>query len=107
MKLRDIIAIKDKKGGLLMEMNYEKEVRMGLTPVLNPLIANLEDDCILTPEDMAEYMGLSVRQVRRYCQQGKIKSLCYGRKYVVYGNDFKEFLQKSIVRPESVRGILH
>ncbi|MBP2241730.1 excisionase family DNA binding protein [Cytobacillus eiseniae] len=80
-----------------------KEDRFGLTPKLPKTLEEIEDGCILTPEDLANYMGLSVRQVRRYCEQGKIRSLCFGRKYVVYGSDFKEFLRKSLIRPSSIR----
>ncbi|MGG3269852.1 helix-turn-helix domain-containing protein [Priestia aryabhattai] len=89
-----------------MSINYEKEKRMGLTPKLNPIMKNIPDDVILSPEELANFIGISVRQVRRYCEQGKIRSYCFGRKYIVYGNDFKEFMAKSQVRPATIREIL-
>jgi excisionase family DNA binding protein len=88
-----------------MSINYEKEKRMGLTPKLSPFMETIPDDCILTPEELSVYMGLSVRQVRRYCEQGKIPTYCFGRKYIVYGMDFKDFMRKSQVRRSSIREI--
>ena len=46
-----------------MEINYEKEKRMGLTPKLNLIMESMPDDCVLSPEEIADYMGMSVRQV--------------------------------------------
>ncbi|MFS0667194.1 helix-turn-helix domain-containing protein [Peribacillus frigoritolerans] len=90
-----------------MELNYEKEKRIGLTPQLNHLIKTIPDANILSPEEIAGYIGMSVRQVRRYCEQGIIKSYCFGRKYIVYGNDFKEFMSNSQVRSASAREVLY
>jgi excisionase family DNA binding protein len=86
--------------------NYELEKQLGLTPELPKSLQNIADDAILTPEDLANYMGLSIRQARRYCEQGKIRALCFGRKYVIYGSDFKAFLRDNIIRPESVKRML-
>lgn len=84
----------------------DMEKKLGLTPKLNTPFNEIPDDAILTPEDISNYIGISVRQVRRYCESGKITSSCFGRKYIVFGSDFKDFLVNTRVRTKSVRELL-
>jgi excisionase family DNA binding protein len=76
------------------ELEYIKQKRLGLIPELNDIIKRIPDDMILSPQDIAQYLTVTERQVRRYCANGELKSICSGRKYAIYGVDFKEFAQR-------------
>ena len=85
--------------------NYIEE-QFGYETELAPPIKAIPDDGVLTPNDVADLIGLSVRQVRRYCESGKIRSYCFGNKYVIYGSDFKEFMTENQVKPSSIREMI-
>jgi excisionase family DNA binding protein len=90
-----------------MQGNYSVQKRIGYESHLAPVIEQVDDETVLTPEDVADHLGLSVRQVRRYCESGKMPSYCFGRKYVIYGSDFKEFMKRSKVTPYQNKETLH
>lgn len=80
------------------------ENRFGLSPDLNnSYIAAITDDALLTPADISDITGLSTRQIRRYCESGQLHTYCFGRKYVIYGIDFKNFMKDSIVRGRAIK----
>lgn len=63
-------------------------------------IFDVPDDVILRVEDIAEMTAMHPESVRRWCRQGKLTSYCFGNKYIVTGEDFKEFMRKSKVKPQ-------
>lgn len=89
-----------------MQLNYENEKRFGFKPELNDNISSIPDDSVLTPDDIGQLIGISPRTARRYCEQGRIPSYCFNRKYIVYGNDFKNFMKKCFVRPGVAKDLI-
>ncbi|MBY3618618.1 helix-turn-helix domain-containing protein [Paenibacillus sp. VTT E-133291] len=84
------------------------EKRFGLSPNLNnSYIAAIPDDALLTPTDISNVTGLSTRQIRRYCESGQLRTYCFGRKYVIYGVDFKNFMKDSIVRGRTLKELIN
>lgn len=62
-------------------------------------IFNIPDEEILHPEEIAVLVGMHVESVRRWCRQGKLPSYCFGNKYIIVGEDFKIFMERSKVTP--------
>jgi excisionase family DNA binding protein len=46
----------------------------------------------LSPEDVAERLGLNVRTIRRYIREGRLKATRIGKQYRVAANDFQAFV---------------
>jgi excisionase family DNA binding protein len=90
-----------------MQKTNQLEEQFGYKPELATPLKEITDDMVMTPNDIADLIGLSVRQIRRYCENGKIKSYCFGSKYVIYGSDFKEFMKQNQVRPRSVKELIN
>lgn len=62
-------------------------------------IFEVEDEAILHPEDISQLVNMHVESVRRWCRQGKLPSYSFGNKYVIVGEDFKNFMKRSKIRP--------
>lgn len=45
----------------------------------------------LSPEDIARELGLSVRTIRRYIREGRIRATKIGKQYRVTTDDFRDF----------------
>jgi excisionase family DNA binding protein len=86
-----------------MKSKHHIEDHFGYEAELAPPLKAIPDDSVMTPNDVSDMIGLSVRQVRRYCESGKIRSYCFGSKYVIYGSDFKEFMKQYQVRPKTLK----
>ncbi|RDI44060.1 helix-turn-helix domain-containing protein [Falsibacillus pallidus] len=89
-----------------MPFDYLLEKELGLAPKLEPKFANIDDDEMLTPNEVAVLIGLSSISVRRMCREGKIDSYQYNRKYAISGRSLKEFVFRSVKRTKSVREAL-
>lgn len=53
------------------------------------------DDAVLTPEEIANRLGVHIETVRRWCRAGKLDSYNFGGKYVIVGSEFKAFMERS------------
>uniref|UniRef100_UPI00403F5BCB helix-turn-helix domain-containing protein n=1 Tax=Paenibacillus sp. FSL E2-0201 TaxID=2954726 RepID=UPI00403F5BCB len=73
----------------------------------NSFIRSIPDDALLTPADISNITGLSTRQIRRYCEKGQLRSYCFGRKYVIYGVDFKSYMKESLVCHRTFKELLN
>lgn len=62
------------------------------------LIFDVPDEMILHPEDISKLVGMHVESVRRWCREGKLESYCFGNKYIIVGEKFKEFMVRSKVK---------
>ncbi|MGE8205859.1 helix-turn-helix domain-containing protein [Heyndrickxia sp. NPDC080065] len=62
-------------------------------------IFDLPDETILHPEEISELINMHVESVRRWCRNGKLPSYSFGGKYIIVGEDFKEFMMKAKVEP--------
>jgi excisionase family DNA binding protein len=82
-------------------VDYKKEKELGLTPKLDEKF-NLPDDWVLTPEQIADLVGMSPITVRTWCREGKIEAYQFNRKYIITGKAFKKFMIKSHNRSKSV-----
>lgn len=68
-------------------------------------IFDVPDDLILRIEDIAELTQMHLESVRRWCRTGKLPSYCFGKKYLIVGKDFKNFMIQSKVKPRWQREI--
>jgi excisionase family DNA binding protein len=59
----------------------------------------VDDDIILHVETIAEMVGMTQETVRSWCRSGKLPSYQFGKKYIVTGSDFKEFMKLHRVKP--------
>ena len=87
------------------DYNFDVEKELGLQPSIEHFEV-ISDDWVLTPQDVANLIGISAISVRRWCREGRIPSYQFQRKYVITGKDFKGFLKGSKVRSKSVKRIL-
>ncbi|WP_047986080.1 helix-turn-helix domain-containing protein [Ornithinibacillus californiensis] len=62
-------------------------------------IFKITDEEILQPEDIANLINMHVESVRRWCRQGKLPSYNFGNKYIIVGEDFKNFMKRAKVIP--------
>lgn len=85
--------------------NFDVEKELGLQPSIEQFEV-IPDDWVLTPQDVANLIGISAISVRRWCREGRIPSYQFQRKYVITGKDFKDFLKGSKVRSKSIQRIL-
>jgi excisionase family DNA binding protein len=74
------------------------EKELGLTPDLHPIFKRIEDEEPLSPERIADMIGVSKETVRRWCRTGVLPNYNFGGKYVIIGSDFKAFMLKSKTR---------
>jgi excisionase family DNA binding protein len=61
-------------------------------------IFNVPDDLIMNPEDISIMVNMHVESVRRWCRNGKLPSYCFGKKYIILGEDFKKFMAEAKVK---------
>jgi hypothetical protein len=85
--------------------HYNLERELNLRPTIEPIFDNIPDDWVLTPNDIADLIGMSVVSVRRWCRQGKIMAYQFERKYVITGEHFKSFMRQSRIRSKVVRDV--
>lgn len=69
-------------------------------------IFNVPDEAILQAEEIAELLGFHVESVRRWCRQGKLHSYSFGNKYIIVGEDFKEFIKQAKTKPKWEKELL-
>ncbi|OIK15389.1 hypothetical protein BIV60_09555 [Bacillus sp. MUM 116] len=62
-------------------------------------------DAILHVETIAEMVGMTQETVRAWCRSGKLPSYQFGKKYVVTGEDFMEFMKLSRVKPHWIQNV--
>lgn len=67
---------------------------MNRTVKLHDVFSVLDEE-ILHLEDIAQMTNMHIESVRRWCRRGKLPSYNFGKKYIVVGSDFKEFMRKS------------
>lgn len=97
-----------RKGEIILTKKIDFENRFGISPEINnSFIRSIPDDQLLTPADVSNITGLSARQIRRYCENGQLRSYCFGRKYVIYGVDFKSYMKESLMRHRTFRKLLN
>lgn len=73
---------------------YNMLIELGMNDELNEEFEAIPDKTTLSPSNIAKMLNVSLETVRRWCRQGKIRSYSWGGKYVIRGNDFKEFLRR-------------
>jgi len=59
----------------------------------------VDPDVILHVETIADMVGMTQETVRSWCRSGKLPSYQFGKKYIVTGDDFMEFMKTSRVKP--------
>lgn len=69
---------------------------------LSPIF-DVPNDVVLHIEDIADLVGMHPESVRRWCREGKMASYCFGNKYIIIGQDFKNFMKASRVKPKWTR----
>ena len=80
-------------GGILI--NYELNKELGFETNLHPMFEQIEDDRVMSPEEISDLLGLSKETVRRWCRTGKLQNYNFGGKYIIVGSDFKDLLRKT------------
>jgi excisionase family DNA binding protein len=65
----------------------------------------VSDDVVLHVETIAEMVGMTQETVRSWCRSGKLPSYQFGKKYIITGEDFKEFMRMSRVKPQWIQGV--
>ncbi|QQE80609.1 helix-turn-helix domain-containing protein [Alicyclobacillus sp. SO9] len=61
---------------------------------LDPIF-EVDDDCILDPNTIAEILQVSEETARRWCRTGVMDAYAPGGHYIVSGAAFKQFLRES------------
>lgn len=56
-----------------------------------PLLNSIDDDLLLTPNNIANLIGVHEETVRRWCRKGYLKSVSPFGRYKIQGADFKAF----------------
>jgi excisionase family DNA binding protein len=81
------------------------EQSFGLEPELHEIF-QVDDEAVLSPEEISEMIGMHVESVRRWCRSGKIDSYCFGGKYIIIGSNFKSFMKKARVKSKATKKII-
>lgn len=68
-------------------------------------VFQVDDNEVLHVEEIAKLTKMHVESVRRWCRHGKLPSYQFGGKFIVVGSDFKDFMQRSKVKPNWVQQI--
>ncbi|MBB3868680.1 helix-turn-helix domain-containing protein [Parageobacillus toebii NBRC 107807] len=87
--------------------NHDIEKELGFRPKLHPMFDNIENNEVLSPEDVANMLKVSNETVRRWCRTGKLPNYSFGGKYVIIGSDFKEFMRNARSRLRGKGSIRH
>jgi excisionase family DNA binding protein len=74
---------------------------------IHPIFADIEDDAVLQPEEIAKMLCMSPESVRRWCRQGKLASYNFGGKYIIVGDDFKRYMKQSRKKSIGERTFFH
>jgi len=85
-----------------MKINIEKT--MGLSKNIHPMF-QVDDEAILSPEEISQLIGMNVETVRRWCRQGKLDCYNCAGKYIIPGSSFNSFMEKSRKRNKLVQKI--
>lgn len=56
-----------------------------------PVINEIDDDAILTPQNISNLIGVHEETVRRWCRNGYLKYISPFGRYKIRGVDFKSF----------------
>jgi DNA-directed RNA polymerase specialized sigma24 family protein len=56
------------------------------------LFTLIDDDVLLSPTDIAEMLGNTPETVRSWCRSGKLRVVSPIGRYMVMGDDLKEFM---------------
>lgn len=88
------------------EINFQLERKLGLQPKLHPLFANIDDDVVLSCEDIAQFLCVHLETVRRWCRSGKLANYNFGGHFIIMGSDFKEFCMRSKSRTKVVKEVI-
>ncbi|MDR7237309.1 helix-turn-helix domain-containing protein [Neobacillus drentensis] len=59
------------------------------------MFEKIEDERVMSPEEISKMLNISKETVRRWCRTGKLPNLNCGGKYMIIGSDFKELLRTS------------
>lgn len=71
-----------------------------------PVINQIDDDAILTPQNISNLIGVHEETVRRWCRNGYVKCLSPFGRYKIRGADFKSFaLQWYVAKKEKHRKV--
>ncbi|MGE7602990.1 helix-turn-helix domain-containing protein [Peribacillus sp. NPDC097675] len=71
-----------------------------------PVIYLIDDDAILTPQNISNLIGVHEETVRRWCRNGYLKCLSPFGRYKIRGADFKSFaLQWYVAKKEKHRKV--
>jgi excisionase family DNA binding protein len=90
----------------IMDYNYQLEKDLGLAPKIHPIFEAIDDDTALTPDEVAELVGMHPETVRAWCRNGDIVNYQFKGKYMIIGSDFKDFMRKSIKRGKKKKELL-
>lgn len=92
-----------------LQLSYEKEdkfrkmAKTGWRDI-HPIF-QVDDNEILHVEEIAKLTKMHTESVRRWCRSGKLPSYQFGGKFIVTGNDFKDFMSRSRVKPRWLQQI--
>lgn len=89
-----------------MDYNYALEKELGLAPKIHPIFEEIDDNTALTPDEVAQLIGMHSETVRAWCRNGDIVNYQFRGKYMIIGSDFKDFMRKSIKRGKKKKELL-
>lgn len=52
----------------------------------------IDDEMMLAPSDISELVGVKTETVRNWCRQGKLRIISPIGRYMIQGDDLKEFM---------------
>lgn len=79
-------------------MGLEKE--LGFEQEIHSLFLSIDDEKVMNAEEVSELLKVHPESVRRWCRNGKLPSYNFGGKYVIMGDEFKEFVKKARIQPK-------
>lgn len=56
------------------------------------IFSMVDDDILFSVSDIAELIGVKDETVRNWCRKGKLRVVAPIGKYMIYGEDLKEFM---------------
>ncbi len=59
---------------------------------------------LLTPEQVAEFLQIHVLTVYSYIRQGKLDTICLGRRYRIIPKDLTRFIESNRIRNSTSHG---